>query len=1294
MQNKPFGLNIQFKLMNPIFLRDIVSSSESAPTFAELFETNELKAQIQEKNTVILKLKKKIKSLSADDKERKKELQTDEPNLSASTTIVEVPRELPKVSMQMELAVEQHCEEKNKFQNKMENVLQENDRLLTHALSIDIVNLVLGDVNERKVKREVEEIETLNIELDHKVTKLVAENEHLRQTYKQLYDSIKSLRVRSKEQCDDLINKVNLKSAEVSDLNASLQEKVLVDVAPLALKLRKNRTAHTDYIRHTQEEAATLREIVESKKLLNPLNTSLDYACKYTRQIQELLIILQQTYPCLTDLGTKLVAVTPKNKTKQIRLTEQITKSGKTTVTTPPSANVDSNTPVLSSTGVTLNAFSLPHVPMVTPIDDTGIFGNAYDDDVLEAEALVNLPKDKWAIGTKWVYRNTKDEKGIVIKNKARLVAQGFCSLPNGCQNAFLDGKIKEEVYVCQPPGFEDPNFLDKVYKVEKALYGQHQAPRAWYETLLTYLLDNGFHRGQIDKTLCIKRHKDDILLVQVYVYDIIFGSTKKELSTDFEKLMHDKFQMSSMGELSFFLGLQVKQKSDGIFISQDKYVAEILKKFDFVTVKAVTSRPDITFAVCACTRFQVTPKTSHLHAMKRIFRYLKGQPKLGLWYPKDSPFDLEAYSDSDYARASLDRKSTTGAKDERCFVDTSEVTTGTTLLSIVGLITAGQRVNDQEQIQALVEKKKVPITKDNIRSDLCFDDAEGGAAYLPNEAIFEGLACMCNTMASVIICLADNQKFNFSKYIFDNMVKSLEGRIKFYLFLRFLQVFLDKQVKGMARRKEMYVISSHTKKIFANVSRIGAGFSGVVTPLFETMMVQAAADMEDEDHIPIPSSDLLPSGEDSYTLHELMVFCTNLQEQVFDLQEGKDGQSKEIAALKKKVFKLLKWRKSRSGGLRRLMKIGLEIDQDDEIALDVETQGRTNDDEMFGVNDLSRYEVVTIVADKVSVAPTTDSVKPKVVVQEQDVITTVLAAATKVTTVVPTLGAKGIVFMNKSHIPIVSSLKDKGKANMIMPEVPIKKKDQIRMDEEYAKQLEAEEQEAARLSRAQQDEEANISWDNTQAMMKANSLLAERLQAKEREEFSKVQKARLLVELFEKRKKHFAALRAQEKRNKPPTKAQIRSQMCTYLRNIVIDDTKELKKCMEIVHGDGDDVLIKATPISSRSPTIIDYKIHKEGKKNYFKIIRADGNSKVYQTFEKIFMNFNREDIEVLWAIVKDRFKKEKPMNDMDNILFKTLKTMFEHHVEDTIWTYQQGLAKVKNWKLFESYGVYYITM
>ncbi|GKB62009.1 putative ribonuclease H-like domain-containing protein [Tanacetum coccineum] len=282
---------------------------------------------------------------------------------------------------------------------------------------------------------------------------------------------------------------------------------------------------------------------------------------------------------------------------------------------------------------------------------------------------LVDLPIGKRAIGTKWVFKNKKDERGIVIRNKARLVAQGhrqeegidyeevfapvarieairlflayasfmgFLVYQMDVKSAFLYGTIEEEVYVTQPPGFKDPDHPDKVYKVVKALYGLHQAPRAWYETLANYLLGNGFKRGKIDQTLFIKKQKGDILLVQVYVDDIIFGSTNKDLCTGFEKLMKDKFQMSSMGELTFFLGLQVQQKEDGIFISQDKYVAEILKKFNYTDVKSAstpvdlekplvkdgdaddvdvhlyrsmigslmyltTSRPDIMFAVCAC---------------------------------------------------------------------------------------------------------------------------------------------------------------------------------------------------------------------------------------------------------------------------------------------------------------------------------------------------------------------------------------------------------------------------------------------------------------------------------------------------------------------------------------------------------------------------------------------------------------------------------------------------------------------------------------------------------------------
>ncbi|GJZ23198.1 putative ribonuclease H-like domain-containing protein [Tanacetum coccineum] len=275
---------------------------------------------------------------------------------------------------------------------------------------------------------------------------------------------------------------------------------------------------------------------------------------------------------------------------------------------------------------------------------------------------LIDLPYGKNAIGTKWVYRNKKDKRGVVVRNKVRLVAQGyrqeegidydevfalvarieairiflafasyieFIVYQMDVKSVFLYGTIDEEVYVSQPLGFVDPKFPKKVYKVVKALYGLHQAPRAWYATLSTFLLKSGYRRGTIDKTLFIKKDKNDIMLVQVYVDDIIFGSTKRSWCDVSEALMKSIFQMSSMGELTFFLGLQVKQKEDGIFISQDKYVAEILKKFDFASVK--TASNDIMMQSVLVLGFRV------------------------------SSFDLESYLDSDYAGANLDRKSTTG---------------------------------------------------------------------------------------------------------------------------------------------------------------------------------------------------------------------------------------------------------------------------------------------------------------------------------------------------------------------------------------------------------------------------------------------------------------------------------------------------------------------------------------------------------------------------------------------------------------------------------------------------------
>nr|GEX92394.1 hypothetical protein [Tanacetum cinerariifolium] len=302
-------------------------------------------------------------------------------------------------------------------------------------------------------------------------------------------------------------------------------------------------------------------------------------------------------------------------------------------------------------------------------------------------------------------------------------------------KSAFLYGTINEEVYVMQPPGFQDPEFLDRVYKVEKVMYGLHQTPRAWYGTLSKYFLDNGFQMG----------------------------------------LIHDKFQMSAMGELNFFLGLQVLQKKDVIFLSQDKYVGDILKKFGYSDVRSANtpmdkenpwgnngpgkdvelhlyrsmigslmyrtaSRPDIMFAVCACARHQVTPKECYFHAVKIIFRYLKGHLKLGLWYPKESSFNLVAYSNSDYGGATQDMKSTTRGCQ---FL-------GRRLISWI------KTTNEGTKILATVDGKPMIISESSIRRNLKLNNEEG-ISSLPDAELFENLALMGYSILS-------KQKFTFQK--------------------------------------------------------------------------------------------------------------------------------------------------------------------------------------------------------------------------------------------------------------------------------------------------------------------------------------------------------------------------------------------------------------------------------------------------------------------------------------------------------------------------------------------------
>ncbi|GKA17670.1 hypothetical protein Tco_0697507 [Tanacetum coccineum] len=459
-----------------------------------------------------------------------------------------------------------------------------------------------------------------------------------------------------------------------------------------------------------------------------------------------------------------------------------------------------------------------------------------------------------------------------------------------------------------------------------------------------------------------------------------------------------------------------------------------------------------------------------------------------------------------------------------------------------------------------------------------------------------------------------------------------------------------------------------------------------------------------------------LRSCEDRLKLEELIALCTTLQSRVLALETTKTTQATKITKSSEDEG-LGKEDASKQGRIA-------DIDANEDIYLvNVQT-----DKDMFGVNDLDGDEVIVKSVDDVNTAEETRSVveevsdvtvpvsaattttaitdvemnlaqalaelkseKPKddkVVIQkpEQDITTPILTTTTATITIIVVSTrprAKGIVFHDQEQAPTPTfssqqpsqvKVRDKAKGKMVKPE-PVKKmskKELLRLDEELAFKLQAEEEEE-RLARekAQQVEEANIAWDDVQAKIDADYQLAQRLQAQDQDELTDEEKARLFVQLLEQRRKHFATKRAKEKRNIPPTRAQQRSiitelveesskkaeaeiahesilkrageelEQESFKKQKLEEDkeSEELKKCLEIISDDGDDVTIDVTPLSTKSPTIVDYKIYKEGNKSYFQIIRAN---------------------------VKARFKKTKPVNYMDNFLLLNLKTMFEHHVED----------------------------
>ncbi|GJY80196.1 retrovirus-related pol polyprotein from transposon TNT 1-94 [Tanacetum coccineum] len=348
----------------------------------------------------------------------------------------------------------------------------------------------------------------------------------------------------------------------------------------------------------------------------------------------------------------------------------------------------------------------------------------------LEVWELVPHPDKVMVITLKWIYKVKLDELGGILKKKARLVAHSYHQEEGidfeesftlvarldairiflayaahmnmvvyqmDVKTSFLNGILRQKVYVSQPNGFVDQGNQNHVYKVKKALYGLKQAPRAWYNLLSKFLLYQDFSKGTVDPTLFIRRQGKDLLLVQIYVDDIIFASTTPELCDQFSKITCSQFKMSMIDKISFLLGLQISQSPRGIFINQSKHALESLKKYGIESsdpvdtpmvekskldedtlgkavdpthyrgmistfMYLIASRPDITFVVCMCARYQAKPTEKQLHAVKRIFKYLRGTVNWGLWYPKDSSIALTAYADADHAGCQETRRSTFGS--------------------------------------------------------------------------------------------------------------------------------------------------------------------------------------------------------------------------------------------------------------------------------------------------------------------------------------------------------------------------------------------------------------------------------------------------------------------------------------------------------------------------------------------------------------------------------------------------------------------------------------------------------
>ncbi|GKA84706.1 hypothetical protein Tco_0806360 [Tanacetum coccineum] len=538
------------------------------------------------------------------------------------------------------------------------------------------------------------------------------------------------------------------------------------------------------------------------------------------------------------------------------------------------------------------------------------------------------------------------------------------------------------------------------------------------------------------------------------------------------------------------------------------------------------------------------------------------------------------------------------------------------------------------------------------------------------------------STMASAIICLATNQKFNFSKYIFESMVKNLDNAGKFLMYPRFIQVFLNNQLEGMSSHKSIYITPSHTKKIFVNMRRQGKDFSGRETPLFPTMVVQAQEEMgegsampTDPHHTPIitqPSSSQRQRKQKSRRpkekdTQELMDFCTKLQQRVLDLENTKTAQAQEITSLKKRVKKLEKKGGEDESQSRRKID---DIDKDAEISLVDETRKRYEDEDMFGVNDLDGDEVV------VESEVTNKAGEKRNIVEEAVVVTDVVTIPVSAATIT------NIELTLAQTLAELKSARPKTKGVVIQESS--ESTPTISLHSTYRLRV-------SRLARekAQQVEEANIAWDDIQAKIDADYQLAERLNMAgwkpkdlKNKSFANIQ------ELFDKAFKRvntfvdfITELVEGTEMEESSKKAEVMEESSSKIaggelehenvKKQKVDDDQEATKLKELIKIilDEEEVAVDAIPLATKPPSIVDWNIIKEGKIGYYQIIRVDGSSKRYSAFIQMFGSFDMEDLETLWKLVKAKHGYTRLEEGYERVIWGDLKTMFEYHVEDAVW-------------------------